>query len=82
MTVERYQNLDCESRRPIFIRHPIIDQQILTMLAEGRTRKKIAIACGMSHQWVSLHISRIKEEYAAMTDAHLVAQAFRRGVLR
>lgn len=77
-----YAQTESPSRRPIRIVRPTIDFDIMILLADGKTRKQIAYQLGVSHQWVSLHIGRLKDERAALTDAQLIAHAFRNGVLR
>lgn len=74
-----YRHAETESRRPIRIVHPEIDSDILKHLATGKTRKEIAYELGMSHQWVSAHVCRMKEEHGARTEAELVAMALRQG---
>lgn len=80
--IETYHVAETISRRPVRVLHPAIDRDILTRLANGKTRKEIAHDLGMSHQWVSAHVCRMKEECGARTEAELVAQAFRRGALQ
>lgn len=80
--IETYQVAETISRRPVRVLHPSIDGDILNGLANGKTRKEIAYDLGMSHQWVSAHVCRMKEESSARTEAELVAHGFRNGVLR
>jgi len=55
---------------------------LLTLLSEGYTHRQVAIAMGMSKDNVEADTKALRIRYGAKNTVHLIALAFRRGLLR
>jgi DNA-binding CsgD family transcriptional regulator len=60
---------------------PAADLIILQMLAEGASIKKIATHFGVSRRSITARLGRIRRQYCADNNAHLVAIILRAGVI-
>ena len=57
------------------------EREVLELLAEGATGEQIADRLVLSPETVQKHVHNAKRKMGAETRAHLIALAFRRGLL-
>ena len=56
--------------------------QVLALVAEGHSTKKIAVLLGISYKTADSHRSRIMEKLGVHETASLVRYAIRQGIVR
>lgn len=63
------------------LRLSAIELGVLIELANGRQSKEIAEILGRSTATIELHVQRLRARFNAQSRAHLIACAFRAGVI-